>query len=66
MKRLLIVLALLALPVKAAQEPDPPEIVMMKAAPPLIVNGIRVSPIVPFQISPFRIQWTKSFLELLP
>ena len=66
MRRTLILFAFLSLPVIAAPEPDPPEIVMMKAAPPLIVNGFRVSPIVPFQISPFRIQWTKSFLELLP
>lgn len=66
MKRLLIVLSFLAMPVIAAPEPDPPEIVLMKMAPVLIVNGVTNPPIVPVRISPFEIQWTKPFLELLP
>ena len=66
MRRLLIIASLVTLPVKAAPEPDPPEIVLMKMAPPLIVNGVTNPPIVQVRMSSFEIQWTRPFLSLLP
>jgi hypothetical protein len=63
MKRLFVILLFVAFQMIAA-EPDPMEIVLMKASPPLIVNGIRNPPIVPFQLSPFPIRWSRPFLSL--